>query len=207
MDKEIIGILAGVVLLFSYWLYVRDMWWGTTRPSRSSWWVLFEVWVVILLSSLYSAPEASDWVTMTSRWLAIASIAGTLTVAISSIWRGDNTKKRWTKFDWICAICAGIALIFYFLFHNPEVSFIFAILADFSAMFPTIINARDNPEQENLIAWVVTLLSCVISLFAISEWGSSFQSVSNWALPVYLVVIDSITTFFIARRFLFKKKA
>ncbi len=206
MNKEILGLIAGGILLLAYGMYIYTMWWGKTRPSRSSWWILTVVWGVILLSSMSFNPD-KNFIDMTSFWITIASILGSLTVAISSLWRGSNKKEEnWTKYDTRSALCAGVALALYFIFHRPEVSFIFAILADFSGLFPTIENAKNYPDQEDLTAWIITVASCIVGVIAVPDWGLSFQSASNWAIPVYLVIVDSIVVFFIVRRFFAKKK-
>lgn len=206
MAKETIALVAGAILLIAYLMYVYDMWWGETRPSRSSWWILSFVWGIILFTSM-SFNASDDLVAKTSRWLAIASITGSFIVAVSSIWRGSNKKEdNWTKYDIRCAACAGIALVLYFIFHKPEVSFVFAMLADFSGLLPTIENARDYPEQESISAWALTVFSCILGVVAVPQWSLSFESASNWVIPVYLVIVDSIVLYFIYRGWRARKK-
>lgn len=204
MTKEIIGLVAGGISLISYILYIYAIWWGSTRPSRSSWWILTVVWGVVFLSSLSLAPGATheaQWVALASRWLQVVYLVGALAIAISTIWRGAN--EKWGRFDYLCAASAGIALILYFVVGSPVWSFVFGVLADFFGLFPTIKHAYQRPDEEDLLAWVLTCVGAVVTLFAIPFW--SRDNASDWIIPVYLTIVDTIPTYFILRYVLKKK--
>lgn len=207
MEKEIIALIAGGLSLFAYGLYIYQIWWGKTRPSRSSWWILTVIWTVVLLSSITLAPgetQIEQWVAVASRWLSISYIIGSLGVAISSVWRGSS--EKWGIFDYLCAVSAGVTLVLYFVVKDAVTSLVFGILADLFGLMPTIKHAWTNPEEEDLSAWVLTVVACVLTLFAVSGWSISIEDASDWAIPVYLVIVDLIIVVLIVRRFLFSKR-
>lgn len=202
MSHQTIGIIAGLVSLFSYGLYIYQIWWGETRPSKSSWWILSVVWTVILLNSISLAPglDAKEkWGAIAASWLSIAYIVGSLAIAVSTIWRGAHEKWRWT--DYVCAFSAGVAIIFYLVVKNPEISLVLSFVADFFGLLPTIENAWKYPEQEDFLAWCLTVVAAVIGLFAVSHWSLSFAGASDWLSPVYLTVFDGLTTALLVRKF------
>ncbi|MCC7436693.1 hypothetical protein IT402_02350 [Candidatus Nomurabacteria bacterium] len=207
MGKEIIGVVAGGVSLIAYGIYIYTIWWGKTKPSRSSWWILSIVWTIVLFSSFslsIGETEQAKWAAVTSRWLSISYIIGSLGVAVSSIWRGAS--QRWKRFDYFCASSAGFALFLYFFTNNPLASLIFGILADFFGLLPTIKNAQKHPEQENLLSWVITVISCILALFAVSKWSFSVEYMSDWSIPVYLTVVDLLIVIFILRGIIYSKR-
>ena len=205
MIHQIIGITAGVISLLAYGLYIYKIWWGNTRPSKSSWWILSFVWIIVLLSSVSLAPGNTineQWTSIASRWLSVSYIIGSLVIAVSTIWRGSG--KKWNLFDYACLVSAGVAMICYFFFNNSAASLVFAIFADLCGIMPTIKHAWQNPHEEDLTAWIVESFASLLGILAVTHWSLTFQDASDWASPVYLLIINIIIVCIIARQFVKK---
>jgi len=202
-----ISLLAGILSLFAYALYIYKIWWGDTRPSRSSWWLLSVVWVVLLLSSISlvnGGTFVEKFISLPGGWLTLSYIVGSLVIAVSTIWRGSS--DPWGSFDYTCAGVTAVALVFYLFVGIPIVSLILAIIADLFAILPTVKNAWKFPIHEDFIAWTITLIASILSITAVESWKLTQASFAEWSTPLYLVLINGLITFIIARRFVKKRR-
>src|SRR3989344_628687 len=194
-----IGLLAGVLSLVAYGIYIYKIWLGNTRPSRSSWWILTVVWVVVLFSSVSVGTEGEFgyWTSYVQRGIQVAYIFGSFGVAISTLWRGSP--DTWGIWDWLCAIFAGIALILFAVLGSEYhfISLILAIFADFFGIAPTIRNAYRYPQHEDFIAWMLECIASFIALFAVSIWAFTVKSAGEFFPILYLVIVNVIITYFI----------
>ncbi len=195
----IFGFISGGISLFAYGIYIYAIWYGDTRPSRSSWWILTVVWGVLLLSSLSIGDSGiqSHWTSYVERGITIAYVLGSLVIAISTIWRGSV--ERWGVLDYLCAVSAGIALLLYFVFDQPVLSFAMSLVADIFGIVPTVRNAYRHPEQEDFAAWGIECAASFLALFAISVWAFSLESASQFLPVFYLVIANSLITILIWR--------
>ena len=191
----VLGFVSGGLSLFAYCLYIYSIWWGNTRPSRSSWWILTVVWGVLFASSLSLGGE-NDWVAYVERAIQLTYVIGSLAIAISTIWRGQN--EQWGLTGWLCAGAAGIALVLYFIGQDYLIlSLAMSTLADFFGIWPTIQNARKYPENEHLLAWEIEVTASIIALGAISVWALSWGSAGAYLPVFYLIAINGAITFLI----------
>lgn len=190
MNQQTISIIAGVISGGAYFIYLHGMWRKDTRPSKSSWWMVTVVWVVVFLSSLSLDSSKHDSFAYFERTIQIVYILGSLLIAISTIWRGQ--KEPWEWSDYLCAICVAIALTLYIVFRDPFLSMILGIAADAFAIIPTIRNAKNNPHSEHKLAWNIELFSCLIAVFGISVLNTTAESMALWVPIIYLVVVNGI---------------
>jgi hypothetical protein len=199
MLHQIIGLTAGLISVAAYAIYIYGMWWGNTRPSRSSWWLLTVVWTVIFMSSISVGKDAPTATTedYLDRALQISYIFGSLIIAISTIWRGSNIK--WDMYDYMCAACTAVALALYFVFSAPMPSLIMAVVADIFAILPTVNNSKTNPEHEHLSAWKLELFASALAMFAISSWSFKFDSISLWLPNLYLITANGLIVILIKK--------
>ena len=194
---QIFGLIAGAISLCAYGLYIYQIWRGNTRPSRSSWWILTVVWGVLLASSLSLGSEGvgSNWTAYVERGIQVVYVAGSLVIAISTIWRGSS--QPWGRLDWLCAASAGLALILYFVFENFALSLAMSLLADIFGIIPTVQNARKYPQHEDFNAWALESFASVLALFAITTWAFTLDSASEMLPVFYLVIINISITYLI----------
>lgn len=201
-----IALISGIISLAAYILYIYTIWFGSTRPSRSSWWILTIVWSVLLLSSLSLTPGATlreQFLALPGGWLTLSYIAGSLVIAISTLWRGSSDK--WGIFDYMCAAFAALSLILYFVSGVPFLALVMAVVADLFGILPTMKNAWLHPDEEDLKAWVLESIASILALFGISAFLFTEESFAAWSPVVYLVIVNVIITLFITRIFGNKK--
>jgi len=192
---------AGLLSFGAYGVYIFDIWFGTTRPSRSSWWILSIIWIVLLLSSVALAPGENfveQFSSTAGGYISLAYILCSLIIAISTIWRGS--KELWGLFDWLCLIFAGLSLILFIFVQNPILSLVSAILADIFGILPTIKNAWNYPNHEHFWAWFLTSFASILSLFAITRWTLDLTGASDWLSVFYLLIINILITIIIFYR-------
>lgn len=206
MNQIDFALVSGIISLAAYGLYIYTIWFGDTRPSKSSWWILTVVWSVLLLSSISLSSEGTlveKFQTLPGGWLSLSYILGSLIIAISTIWRGAS--EKWGTLDYWCAGSALLALILYFVIHEPFWALVLSLVADVFGIIPTIKNAYVHPDKEDITAWTLESIASIIGLLAITGWFASYESISQWSPVVYLVIVNVIITLLICRKF-FKQK-
>ncbi len=201
LPSSFFQVVSGLISGAAFLIYIANIIWGNTRPSRSSWWIIGVVWIIFLFSSLSLAPGISfleKWNALAGNWILLAYIVGSFAIAILSLWCGSS--DRWGMFDYLCAIFAALAVFLFFVTENSLWSLIFSTIADFCGILPTIRNAWKFPQHEHFFAWFLESISGILVLFAITRWSFDLVGVSDWASPIYLVIMNTLITTIILLR-------
>lgn len=201
-----IGIIAGGLSLIAFGVYIYNIIFGQTRPSRSSWWIISAVWIVLLLSSLSLSPGETwieKWNTLPANWISLVYIVASLVIAILSIKKGSG--EKWEFFDYCCAVLAVISLVFYIGFHAPLLSLVTALLADFFGILPTVKNAWKYPRNEHFFAWLLEVVASILTLSLVTNWTLTQEGFAKWGSPSYLTIMNGLITLCIMRRFFYKR--
>jgi hypothetical protein len=170
---EIFGITAGILGFLALIPYIRAILRHETYPQRTSW-VIWSV-VGIIIAASYQASGAEETV-----WLAWVFVINTLVILALSVRYGTGGR---TKLDLFCLGGALLSLIFWFVYGNPQTTFIICLCLDFLAALPTIKRAWYNSKAENLTSWVMITFASVINLFAVDQFTFEIAS-----YPVYGVL-------------------
>lgn len=198
--------LAGIISISAFGIYIYNIWRGKTRPSRSSWWIITAVWVVLLLSSISLSPGdtfVEKWNNVASNWISLSYIIGSLIIAISSLWRGSS--EKWGMFDWLCLVLATASVVVYFALDKPLLSLAASVLADFFGILPTVKNAWKFPAQEHMLAWFLEVVASGLVVFAVVNWSVTPAGVADWISPLYLIIMNGIIMLLVARRYFVNK--
>lgn len=179
ISKEVIGEVAGLVNLIAYLPYYVSIMQGKTKPNKVTWWT----WAVleIMMSSSYIMAGAGN-----TKWLPIAAFIGMLFTAILSLKFGD---KKWYVSDFICAVGSAVGLVIWILSGDPVIALIAFLVVDLFAAIPTCIKAWDEPYEEDLFAWVISLISGLVNLVALESLNFSIVVLPVYNLVVYLAVV------------------
>ncbi|MFA5934747.1 MAG: hypothetical protein WC827_02590 [Candidatus Paceibacterota bacterium] len=179
MNKELIGIIVGVIVSFSLIPYAWRVYHGKVQPVLSSWFL----WTIIAVALLvtYWGAGAKE-----SVWMAVVGFINPLLITILVAVKFPE-KIRLSKLEQIClflGICS-IALWFVLRSHKSLVQYALyvALLADVCAGIPTMDCYWRNPLVDRPFAWILFSIASVINIFAVSEC-----TVSNYAYPVYMAV-------------------
>ena len=187
----IFGIVAGILSFSAYLFYIVAIVKGTTKPSRSTWFILAFAGIITVIA--YDAAGAGDTI-----WVAVSNAAASIIIALLSIKYGVGGKS---KLDIFCFIGSIVSLGLWWVFGSPIATLVGELAVDTFGLLPTIKKVWINPEQEDRPAWTMTLTANVLNLFAIN----SFQF-GVMIYPIYFFIIDLCVTFPLYYIPLFKKK-
>jgi hypothetical protein len=179
--QELLGMLAGIISLFAYGLYIRAILKGGTKPSRTTWWIMS-----VLAFSVYFSAEASG--ARFTLWVARGEVVGITATALLLIKYGSRERE---KNEGVCIAGSVISLLILW-FGAPAFALFAALATDSFALWPTIQKTARNPKEEDRLAWVFTQIANLFNLFAISS-----LSFGDIAYPVWLFVLDGIVLWLI----------
>lgn len=180
------GVLAGIVSLLAYIPYISAIIRRKTIPSRTTWWILFVIGSVMLVS--YRGAGASD-----TMLFLVGDVLGTFLVALLSLLYG---KDGFRYFDKACFLSAVILLgLLFFSRGSAEEVFFLSLSIEVIAMVPTIWKTFFNPEEEDVSGWFFTFFASVINLYAIDAWSLVIA-----VYPFYEFFINGVIVFLLSRR-------
>jgi hypothetical protein len=168
------GAIAGALSLLAFVPYVIATLKGRTRPNRATWIIWTAVGVSLLAS--YAAAGARETV-----WVAAANLAAFLFVLVLSFKYGVG---GWTAFDAACLLGAAFGFALWWWFDSPLPTLFSGLFVDLVGALPTVKKAWEDPESEDLLAWILFAIANAVNLLAIREWGVVMAS-----YPVYMVFI------------------
>jgi hypothetical protein len=182
MSVEMIGRIAGLIVMASVIPYAIRVFQRKIRPNLVTW----STWSIIGLALLltYHSSGATSNI-----WPAVFGFSNPTIITIFALWRGTRTKPaRW---ELVCG-AIGIASIVWWGFIRDEVSqaqfaLYLAIVADASAAIPTIGFVWRNPHEDRPFAWGVFGVDYGLAIFAITD-----HTFANYALPVYMFIGGSM---------------
>lgn len=169
------GVTAGVVTSIAYVPYIRDIFKGTTKPVRATWFI----WMV-LSSIAFSAQIASG-----ARWsllLTLAQMFGVTVVFLLSLKKGYGGLGRKEYGSLLVAAC-GLGL--WAITDQPLLALLSVVVVDAAGSWLTVFKSYEDPGSETLSTW---WLDCISSVFAIIAIGSLNYTLILY--PAYLLVAN-----------------
>ena len=147
-------------------------------PNLASW-IIWSVIGTALYFTTQASLEASE---STKRFALVLAIIPS-TIALVSLWFGRFQKI--TIYDLVALILATLALIWWWKTKNePTVLPIaLAILADISALIPTVMGVRRYPESDKPFPWLCFSFGSILALF-----GADNLNFATLALPIYMAI-------------------
>lgn len=177
MDRlALFGITSGVISAICYIPYIIDIFKGTTKPERATWFIWSVLTTILLFAQLAEGATHSIWLTL-------VQALGVILIFLLSIKYGSGGLE---KRDKIALAAAGAGLLLWYFTRQPAVALWLTIIIDFSGASLTIIKAYREPETETAITW---LLSSIAGIFGALAVGS--LSVVLLAFPVYVFVVNA----------------
>jgi hypothetical protein len=169
------AFLAAIIDFFGISSYAIDTLKGKTKPNRITWFL----WALAPLIA-FSA-QLSEGV---GPQVALTFVAGfgPATVFLASF-KDRHAYWRITRFDLICGVLSVGALVLWLVTKNGTLAIIFSILADTLAATPTVIKAYHHPETESYPAFLIGVITAIITLLTIKTWNFA-----TYGFPAYLLV-------------------
>lgn len=168
-------LVAALITFIGIFLYALSTFKGKTRPNKVTW----ILWTIIPLITFFAQlSEGVGWVSLFSLAYAI----GPLLVVIASF---TNKKAYWKigPFDVVCGIISLLALLLWWITGDGILAIIFSIVADFAAGCPTLIKSYKAPETESISAYVVGVISGLVTLATIQQW-----TLATYLFPAYITL-------------------
>lgn len=186
--KSILGMIAGLIALLAYIVYVISIFRGKSKPNRATWWIWAFMGLVLALSYKFSGANNTVWV-------PYIEFLGPFSIALLSIKYGEGGLKN--KTDLICLFGAIISIVLWIIFNNPVIALVTNLVVDSFAIVPTIKKSYLRPEGEDFWAWFGTGLADTLNMFAVERFTFAVL-----LYPIYMLISDLIIIFIL----LLKKK-
>lgn len=169
--------------------YVLETVKGTTKPNRVTWFL----WAAApMIATAAALMHGVSWAILP---VFMAGFMPLLVFLASFLNREAYWELR--SFDYWCGAVSVGALLLWILTANAVLAIVLAILADALAALPTVVKAWRFPETESVWIYLGALFSASTAFFAIERW-----SIAEFAFPLYLVVITSILSALVLKKYL-----
>ena len=173
--------------LVGYVFYLKNIFYGQTRPNLVSWFI----WMLAPFIGVFFQLKAGAGLSVLPVFLAGF---GPLVVIIVSVFRKSSIWKI-NSLDIFCGALALAALIFYVLTRNLGISIFFAILSDGLAAVPTLIKSWKFPETETVAVYLPGIFNNILGLLIIKNWIFPIYS-----FGIYFILVNTAIIFCLYRK-------
>ncbi len=183
--KEILGTIAVILTFLAYVPYYRDILSSKTHPHIYSWslWGLLTILIVALQLKGGAGISA----------VAVTAAAGLMCfgIVVLSLKHG---KKYITLPDTIVAILSLIAIGFWAIAKQPNISMVLVIVADLLAFIPTVRKSWHKPYTETLSLYATNTVRFTLAFLALRNYTFLSASwiiawvIANLLFAVMLVI-------------------
>jgi hypothetical protein len=178
MLLQLLGLSAGIVSLIGYPFYIRDIFWGTTRPERASWFIRSLLSLITFFTQYFEGAT-------NSLWLAGAQMVGVLIIFFCSLRKGVG---GFTKRDVFGLTVALIGLVMWYLTRHAAIALLLALFVDAVGTALTIPKAYHDPESETLFTWGIDCVAGVLAGLAVGTLNPILL-----VYPAYIFVSNGAT--------------
>lgn len=180
--KSILGILSGGLAVASAIPYIYSSIKGSVRPSvvSQSLWLVLQIFQIYLISS-----NGFTW--------SLAVLIGTTINVVMFLMLG-LFGKGYTDisiYDIVCIMVFFASLAIWLTSGNAITALIMSLVAEFSALIPTLIKTYLIPESESRVAWAILFAGSVLSIMSSTNF-----STLDIILPVYYLLQCSLVILF-----------
>lgn len=186
MLSQLFGYAAALIALIAAIPYIRDIFKGTTKPERASWFI----WLVLAAIAFFSqlASGASH-----SLWLVAAQTLAVVIITLLSIKYGVGGFKRR---DIIGLFLAAAGLLLWYTTGEPATALYIIIGVDAIGTTLSAIKSYEQPHTETLSTWVGNSVAGALAIFSVSPPGIILLS-----YPIYIFLGNLVvSTIIISRR-------
>jgi hypothetical protein len=152
---------------------------GKAQPNIVSW-SLWSLTALIAFASQISSKGVGAEALVT---LAIG--IGPLAVVVAGLVKGAHKLSVLTRLDVLCLVLALVGVILWIKTSDLLLALLMSIVADIISSIPTVAKSYRAPKSESASAYSLTIVSMVVTLLTLQQWG-----VMNWAFPLYILAIN-----------------
>ncbi|MFA6315062.1 MAG: hypothetical protein WC648_01685 [Candidatus Paceibacterota bacterium] len=179
MDKELIGLISGILIVVSVIPYAIRTYQKKVHPNITSWSLWTFIGLALLLTYKSSGAKANVWA-------AVFGFTNPLIVTLIAFKR-QYERTKLNKLDIVCLIFGIISLVMWLFMRESkdlvQYALYVAIVADSFACLPTIAFLWKSPDQDRPFAWGFFSVAYSLNFFAISDF-----TLANLILPIYMTV-------------------
>ncbi len=169
--RNLLSISAGLIMLFSFLPYGRDIIRGRVRPARST-----RLMMVLLLgvSLLQQKSLGSGWLVA----MTVGDFIGAVAILLLSFRRGIGGLKR---IDLVCYVLLLADVSVWISTSNALLALHLSILADLIAMTPVFVKTWRQPWTETPLFFALGVIAPVLNIIGAGKYGYAVL-----LLPVYI---------------------
>lgn len=154
--REAIAVTAGILVLWAYVPYGRDIVRGRVMPARSTRF-MFTLLLVITIWQQYALGAGLTLA------VSIGEAVGTIGILLLSLRRGQG---GWRRLDVICYTLLAFDLLIWSLISNALLALCLSILADVIAFLPVLHKTWLDPKSETPFFYLAGTLAPLLNLAA-----------------------------------------
>lgn len=156
--QQLLNVLGGMFAVIAFIPYIAAILRRETKPSKATW-IIWTLLSVLTALAMYSAG------TLNFQMAAIALCD--LVVVLLALWYGTS---GWTKLDLGCLLGAAIGMAAWIVMSDPKFAIVLAMVVVVIGTIPTVKKTWRHPEQEDRTAYLLMVLSCIVTIAAIPAW-------------------------------------
>lgn len=185
MLPENIIFLTLIFSAFGLYVYIRDIWRGTTKPNFVTWFF----WMLAPFIGVYFQYKAGAGLSMLPVFMA--GFVPLVVLVVASLKK--NAYWHLGVYDIWCGVISALAILLWVMTKDPALSIFFAILADAVAAIPTFTKSWTNPESETALGYLPGVVNNIIGLLIIRNWNFSTASFGIYFIILNLALMLVIT--------------
>jgi len=166
-----------LIVVYSYYDYIKDMFKWTTKPHVLSWTVFVIIDIIVILTQRYGWAGPGVWATD-----AVTIWAIMVLILSFKYWEKDIRKS-----DIVAFTLSLFAVILYVTLSDPTYAMICVIIILALAFYPTFRKTYHKPNEETLSMYILAWVRSCIAIFATVEF--SFLTL---AFPVYVIMLNIV---------------
>lgn len=158
MLKTVFGLLAVIISLPGYAIYIRNTFRGTTKPQFYSWLIWGTLAAIGFSSQIVSGAGPGSWVTG-------VTVLGCAMIAVLALFKGERKLSRTDK---VLLLLSAVAVAMRILSDSPLEALLLAVFAALIGYVFTSKKAYYNPQHETVLTYILNSVKFFPSLFALT---------------------------------------
>jgi hypothetical protein len=155
-----LSTISFVISILGVLPYIWNIYHGSVRPERTTWFV----WSMILAIACCSYQRAGA---QASLWFLMGDFVATTLIFLMSLLRGSGGGSL---LDIVCLGIAICGLVVWQISQTPILSVTGALLADMTALVPTILKTLRSPMTEHASTYLASSVAALCGVLAVNQW-------------------------------------
>jgi hypothetical protein len=176
---QLFGYLSGIFIFLGTIPYIRDIFFGKTKPQRSTWFIYSVLGSISFFSQLAKGATFSLWLTGVDTLSVVF-------IFFLSLWYGVG---GFSKKDYIALCIAAIALVAWYFTQEAAIALYLVIGIDAIGTYLTIDKAYKDPTSETFSAWFFCAIAGVFAMLSVGSFNIILLS-----YPLYIFVANGIVS-------------